>query len=250
MNWGVAFFSLPMSIRTLLTALLTLAAIARGSAQQPVSAVLASSVADSLKAGSGTSYLDNNINGYGKAEILGPDGKTHYAYVLINAGGFGRYLPFYRREDEIRKFGNVPFSIDVDKVQSLKLNGLYQEHIVLKGKRKHILATRLVKGPVELFNFTQVLENMAMPNAGAGMMAGGFGGRTDSRWYLRRQGGELVEVDRIEFIAQMTHYFHDDTEIVVALKQRKLRYQDMVAVVQGYNEYLTHPAAGQPTGDK
>lgn len=189
------------------------------------------------------------LGGYGKAEILGPDGKVHYAYVLIDKGGFGGYLPFYRREEELRKFGNAPFSIDVDKVQSLKINGLYQEHMVLKGKRRHILATRLVNGPVELFNFTQEIESVAMPSAGGGAMMGGFGGRTISRWYLRRQGGALVEVDRIEFIAQMTHYFHDHTEMVVALKKRTLRYEDMVAIVQRYNEYLARPGASL-AGDK
>ena len=237
-----------MNARLLLTTLLSLAAIGCGSAQQPAlvaPAIIATATyaVNYLEAETDTSDLDNNIKGYGKAEIVGPDGKISRVYVLINPGGFSRYMPFYRREDEIQKFGNAPFSIDVDKVQSLSVNGLYQEHMVLKGKRKHILATRLVKGPVELFNLTLTLENMAMPNPVTGVMMGGIGSRTDCRWYLRRQGGEFIEVDRIEFIAQMTHYFHDYTEMVVALKQRKLRYQDMVTVVQGYNEYLTRPAA-------
>ena len=208
------------------------------SQQQAVSTNKASNavplgVTDSLTAKVDANFPDNNIKGYGKAEILGPDGKTHHAYVLINPNGFGGSLPFYRRTEEILKFGNAPFSIDVDKVQLLKVNGLYQEHIILKGKRKHILATRLVKGPVELFGFTQIIESG--PAGTTGFVIGGLGSRTDCRWYLRRQGGELVEVDHIEFIAQMTHYFHDNTELVVALKKRKVRYQDMVAAVQGYN---------------
>lgn len=241
-----------MTSRLLSAILVVLATASQAQAQDAPTAAPATSVPvvapvavvkDSLTAASGTSYLDNNIKGFGKAEILGPDGKTHYAYVLINPNGFGRSLPFYRRESEIRKFGSVPLSIDLDKVQSLKLNGLYQEHIVLKGKRKHILATRLVKGPVELFNYTQVTKNMAMPSAITGEMVGGMGSTTDSRWYLRRQGGEFVAVDRIEFIAQMTHYFHDNRDLVIALKQRKLLYRDMLAVVQGYNEYLTRPVS-------
>lgn len=236
-----------MTARVLFAAFLNLAVAGRAAAQNaaPVAAATAATTpaADSLASPLGTSYLDNNIKGYGKAEILGPDGKTHFAYVLINPDGFGGYLPFYRREEEIRKFGNAPFSIDVDKVQSLKLNGLYQEHMVLKGKRKHILATRLVKGPVELFSYTQI-RDVVMPSSSTGMMVGGFGSRADIQWYLRREGEELVEVDRIEFTAQMTHYFHDYSALVVALKERKMRYKDMVAVVQGYNEYLTRPATG------
>ena len=106
-----------------------------------------------------------------------------------------------------------------------------------------------MNGPVELFNFTQEIESVVMPSAGGGAMMGGFGGRTISRWYLRRQGGALVEVDRIEFIAQMTHYFHDHMEMVVALKKRTLRYEDMVAIVQRYNEYLARPGASL-AGDK
>ena len=39
----------------------------------------------------------------------------------------------------------------------------------------------------------------------------------------------------------MTAYFHDDPELVAALRASKLHYREMVKVVQGYNEYLTRP---------
>ena len=234
-----------------MVALLT---IGQANAQNATSAPAASAPAappvavdDSLAAVIGTSYLDNNIRGYGKAEILGADGKKHYAYVLIEPHGFSGYLPFHRHEEDLRRFGREPFSIDVDKVQSLTLNGLYQEHMVVKGKRKHILATRLVKGPVELFNYTQITQTgMIAPVggvAGAVVMGGmGLGSFPERQWFLRRAGEGLIKVGRVDFVAQMTTYFHDAPELLTALRAGKLRYRDMVQVVQAYNEYRTRPA--------
>ena len=247
-----------MNPRLLLAALVALAAAGPANAQEPAAAASAAAVGvvapapltaeDSLTAAIGTSYLDNNIRGFGKAEILGPDGKTHFVWVPINLMGFSKYLPFHRREEDARRFGRAPLSIDVDKVQSIKLNGLYQEHMVLKGKRKHLIATRVVNGPVELFNYTEVVQSgMAMVPVGgvAGgmvMVGTGLGAYPNRSWYLRREGGELMKVERVEFIAQMTAYFHDDPELVAALRARKVHYREMVKVVPGYNEYLTRPA--------
>ena len=219
----------------------------------PVAVPAPVAVDDSLAAAIGTSYLDNNIRGFGKAEILGPDGKTHFVWIPVNLMGFNKYLPFHRHKEDLDRFGREPFSIDVDKVQSIKLNGLYQEHMVLKGKRKHLIATRVVNGPVELFNYTEMVQTTAMvPIGGAGtaavaaagmaMGATGLGSFPDRHWYLRRTGGELTKVTRSEFIAQMTAYFHDDPELVAALGAGKLHYRDMVTLVQGYNEYVTRPA--------
>ena len=247
-----------MNPRLLLAALVALVAAGPANAQEPAAAASAAAVGvvapapltaeDSLTAAIGTSYLDNNIRGFGKAEILGPDGKTHFVWVPINLMGFSKYLLFHRREEDVRRFGREPFSIDVDKVQSIKLNGLYQEHMVLKGKRKHLIATRVVNGPVELFNYTEVVQSgMAMVPVGgvAGgmvMVGTGLGAYPNRSWYLRREGGELMKVERVEFIAQMTAYFHDDPELVAALRARKVHYREMVKVVQGYNEDLTRPA--------
>ncbi|GAA3982103.1 hypothetical protein GCM10022407_29240 [Hymenobacter antarcticus] len=214
----------------------------------PVAVPAPIAVDDSLTAAIGTSYLDNSIRGFGKAEILGPDGKTHVVWIPINLMGFSKYLPFHRHKEDLDRFGREPFSIDVDKVQSIKLNGLYQEHMILKGKRKHLIATRVVNGPVELFNYTEMVQSGAVMVpvggvAGAMVMGGlGVGAYPNRSWYLRRQGGELLKVERVEFIAQMTAYFHDDPELVAALRARKVHYREMVKVVQGYNEYVTRPA--------
>jgi hypothetical protein len=190
-----------------------------------------------MAAKSPVGFYDNDIKGYGKAEIFGPDGKTHFVYIPLNLNGFAGSLPFFRKEADIKKFGAVPFSIDVDKVLSIKLNGQYYEHMVLNGKRKHILACRLTTGPVELFCYKDERERL-----GKDGIPIGFGSYSTTYWYLRRPGQEMVAVDRVEFIAQTTRYFHEYHDLLVALTKSKLRYRDMLQVVESYNEYLTRPA--------
>ncbi|MBU6123062.1 hypothetical protein [Hymenobacter siberiensis] len=225
-------------------------AVSTASAAPMVTAPLVAD--DSLAAAVGTSYLDKTIRGFGRAETLGPDGKTHFVWIPVNLMGFSKYLPFHRHEEDLKRFGREPFSIDVDKVQSIKVNGLYQEHMVLNGKRKHLIATRLVNGPVELFNYTEMSQPLLAPVAGvagatvmgtAGLSAPGLSGFPDRQWFLRRPGEELVKVGRGDFVAQMTAYFHDDPELLSALNAGQLHYRDMVKIVQGYNEYRTRPAA-------
>lgn len=228
-----------------LGAVLGLAMVGPTHAQQAPTAVAAPVADDSLAAAVGPGYLDKTIRGFGKAEILGPDGKTHVVWIPVNLMGFKNYLPFHRHEEDLARFGREPFSIDVDKVQSIKVNGLYQEHMVIKGKRKHLIATRLVNGSVELFNYTEVVNTAAAMAPAAGMAGGmvmgatGLGGFPDRQWFLRRAGQELVKVERTSFVAQMTAYFQDDPEVVAALTSGQLHYRDMAKLVQGYNEYRT-----------
>lgn len=188
--------------------------------------------------------LGFNQVAFGKAEITGPDGKTHFVWVPIRPTGFNRLLPFYRTEAQAQKFASEPFNIDVDKVQSIKVNGLYQEHMVLKGKRKHLLATRLVNGPVELFNYTEIDQTAPVVGMAGGALGGpGLGSIPNRQWFLRRAGGELVKVERLDFVPQMTAYFQDAPEVVAALARGQLHYRDMVQLVEGYNEFRTRPAA-------
>lgn len=246
-----------MNVRLVLATLVALAAAGQANAQESAAPAAAPATSipapvltnDSLTAAIGTSYLDNSIRGFGKAEIMGPDGKTHFVWIPINLMGFNKYLPFHRHKEDLDRFGREPFSIDIDKVQSIKINGLYQEHMVLKGKRKHLIATRLVNGPVELFNYTEIVNTGAAMTPVAGVAGGmvmgatGVGGFPDRQWFLRRAGQELVKVERMSFAAQMTAYFQDDPEVVAALAAGRLHYRDMVRLVQGYNEFRTRPAA-------
>lgn len=179
--------------------------------------------------------------GFGKAEIMGPDGKAHTAYIPLSTVGFSPLLPFYRHEEEVGRFMHDPLNISVDKVQSIKVNELYLEHMVVKGKRLHVLATRVAEGPVELFNYTQTKQ---IP------LSGPQTGRIDylvypkRHWYLRRQG-ELVEVSRRDFVTQLSAYFQDDPQAVAALASKQVAYRDLLGLVMQYN--ARHPAAGPPS---
>lgn len=189
------------------------------------------------------------IKGFGLASITEPDGKTHRVYVPAGMLGFVGMLPFYRREEEIRAFGQ-PWSISVDKVQTMRLRGVHYEHMVVKGKRKHLLAARVANGPVELFNYTEVtnvLPGGLVGAAVAGAVLAGTGGAgiAERRWYVRR-GTELVQVQRTGFIEQMSAYFQDDPATVTALIQQQVHYPDMLAIVQAYNQHkLGAPGAAR-----
>lgn len=233
----------------LLIIALILAALGRATAQDSTPAAPAPVankivVDDSLSVAIGTSYSDNNIHGFGKAEVLDVDGKKHFVWVPIKPMGFHDYLPFYRNEAEARRFRHATSGINVDKVVSIRINGLYQEHMIVKGKRKHLIATRLVDGPVELFNYT------ATESAGAMTPVGVDGGIPDRQWFLRRAGQDLVKVERLAFVEQMMVYFHDYPQLVAALYNCKLRYRDMVTVVNGYNGYLSRPKPTDSSGSK
>jgi hypothetical protein len=178
------------------------------------------------------------IKGFGLADITEPNGQTHHVYVPAGHPGFVGMLPFYRHETEIRSLGQ-PWSISVDKVHKMRLHGVYYEHMVVQGKRKHLLAARVAHGPVELFNYTEVTQVLPLGVAsalvaGAILASTGGEGLAERRWYLRR-GTELVQVKRDDFAAQMSAYFKDDPATVTALLSRQVHYPDMLAIVQGYN---------------
>jgi|GEM_PF-2227164 len=181
------------------------------------------------------------IKGFGLAHITEPDGQTHRVYVPAGLIGFAGMLPFYRREEEIRAFGQ-PWSISVDKVHTMRLHGVHYEHMVIKGKRKHLLAARVANGPVELFNYTEVTQVLPGPGglvgaavAGAVLAGTGGAGIAERRWYVRR-GGELLQVQRTGFVEQMSAFFQDDPATVAALAQQQLHYPDMLALVRAYNQ--------------
>lgn len=179
------------------------------------------------------------IKGFALAYITEPNGQTHRVYVPAGQPGFVGMLPFYRRAEDVQRLGQ-PWSISVDKVQHMRLYGVYYEHMVVQGKRKHLLAARVATGPVELFNYTEVTQVMPASIIGAlvaGAILAGTGGEglADRQWYVRRHG-ELRKVPRQEFAAQMSEYFQDDPLTVAALLQQQVHYPDMLAIVRQYNQ--------------
>ena len=169
--------------------------------------------------------------GFGQAELTTVGGEKSIVYILLSSLGFGQVVPIFHQEADIDKPGAQPLLISVDDIQMIYAvaTGQYLEHMVIKGKRRHQLAIRVVDGPVELFSYTQVVQT---PSGPAGFQAGPGG----SAWYIRRQG-ELVEVLYGSFTKQMVAYFHDDPVIVEALANKKMRYNDMRMLVQTYNQH-------------
>ncbi|MBF9236933.1 hypothetical protein I2I05_05950 [Hymenobacter sp. BT683] len=197
-------------------------------------------------AGPGAEATDENLTfnqtfGFGEAVVLTPEGKTHTIYIPLSGLGFGNLLPYYKREEDITNFGAQPLFISVDKVQAItcKTTGLYLEHMVLKGKRQHVLGARVEEGPVELFNYTQTKH---IP-AGSSPIQTTYIVYPKRHWYLRRQG-ELVEVSRGGFVEQLSAFFQDDPVVVAALAAKTLGYRDMRALVRMYNEHQTPAPSG------
>jgi hypothetical protein len=208
---------------------LQLPARAQASAEPGPDTEVTTEVTDSLRV----------IKGFAQAKITELTGKTHVVYVPVGHLGFVGTLPFYRHEEDIRPLGQ-PWSISVDKVQSMRLGDTCYEHMVVRGKRKHLLAARVAHGPVELFNYTEITQVIPGGLVGAvvagAVLAGTAGeGIAERRWYLRR-GGELVQVQRSNFAEQMSEYFKDDAETVAALAAQQLHYPDMLTLVQAYNQ--------------
>ena len=222
-------------VRFLLIGALSVAGSLTAKAQAPADA----SEADSLGIASEPDSL-RLVKGFGLARITEPGGKTHQVYVPVGHIGFVGMLPFYRREEEVRAFGQ-PWSISVDKVQTMRLRGVHYEHIVLNGKRKHLLAARVANGPVELFNYTEATQIVAgglvaAAVTGAILASTGGEGIVDRRWYVRR-GTELVQVLRTGFVEQMSTFFHDDPATATNIINKQVHYPDMLAIVRAYNQH-------------
>jgi hypothetical protein len=181
--------------------------------------------ADSLLVEIGNHYLGNRIKSYGKADIVDANGKKFVMFVPVKVDGISRILSFYRTEEELRKFGRQAAAISVDKVHSITVNGLYQEHMVVDGSPTHLLATRVVNGSIELF-YARLESSAMVPSSMPGMGPAMAMGMSRNSWYLRRQGGELQEVPFSGFKDYITDYFKDYPELAAAYKVKgdKLRY--------------------------
>jgi hypothetical protein len=206
---------------------------------------------DSLLVEVGSHYLDGLIKGYGKAEIVDSNGKKFVMFVPVKIDGIFSLLSFCRTEEDLRKFGRPAAIIGVDKVHSITVNGLYQEHMVLAGKRAHLLATRVVDGPVELF-YAKIqgnnTNNTMAPSGMPGVVPTIAIGLEGKFWYLRRQGGEIQKVPSLGFKDYITNYFNDYPELAASFtgKGDKLRYDDMVSAVRAYNRHQFRAIATPP----
>ena len=221
--------------------LLLLAALSIGCVGSAAGQVLS---VDSLLVEIGNRHLENLNEGYGQAEVIDTKGEKSTMLVPVRLEGFDRSFPYFRTREDLEKFGKMASHLKVDKVRSLTVNGLYQEHIFVDGEPTSVLATRVVSGPCELF-YAVLESNVTSSN---GMVMGGMG---KTVWYVRRQHEEPEKVAYSGFKTFAAEYFYDCPDLVAAVtgKGGKLRYRDMVQITRIYNRYKLRLAA-KGTGGK
>ncbi|MBC6700393.1 hypothetical protein [Hymenobacter sp. BT190] len=174
---------------------------------------------------------------YAPGEVVTPDGKLVKAYFPISVNGFEKTISYYYSHPEVRPFPK-PHFISVDKIHSMTVRGQYSETLSMNGKSLHLLAARLVQGPVELFNFAEAKSvPLPIPIPGAALVPIVGIPYTKNHWYLRRNG-ELVEVKRGKFEEQISAYLSAQPTLAtkVRAKEDGYRYQDMVRIISEYNQ--------------
>lgn len=187
-----------------------------------------------------TDQLASAVYGFGKATVLAVTGKTYQVYVPLTRYGFSHELPVFQQESDMRRLDAQPQALAVDRVQSVQTEVSYLEHMVLNGKRQHVLALRTANGPVELFSYTETKRiHMAARGVGLEQSTGYVPNPARQHWYLRRQG-VLTEVQQHNFTQQLATYFKDDPATVASLTSGATLYQTLTPLVEAYNQ--RHPA--------
>lgn len=202
--------------------------------------VLAARPAHAQLAPTAADQLASAVYGFGKATVLAVTGKTYQVYVPLTRYGFSRELPVFQQESDLRRLDAQPQALAVDRVQSVQTEVSYLEHMVLNGKRLHVLALRTANGPVELFSYTETKRiHMAARGVGLEQNTGYVPNPARQHWYLRRQG-VLTEVQPATFGPQLAAYFQDDPATVASLTSGATLYQTLTPLVEAYNQ--RHPA--------
>ncbi|GAA3944904.1 hypothetical protein [Hymenobacter algoricola] len=174
-------------------------------------------------------------------EVLTPEGRLVKGYFPGSVNGFEKTISFYLTHPEVRPFPK-PKYISVDKIRSMTVHGFYFETLQQKGKSLHVLACRLVDGPVQLFNYAEEKGiPVPLPIIGFGLIPLASIPYTKNHWYLKRND-ELTVIDRSRFVFEVSTYFADYPALAQKIKQKgkDYQYQDMVRIVTEYNR---RPAA-------
>ena len=191
-------------------------------------------------AASSAEALASAVYGFGPATMLAVTGRTYQVYVPLNRYGFSHELPVFQQESAMRRLDAQPQAMAVDRVQSVQTSVSYLEHMVVGGKRLHVLALRTAYGPVELFSYTETKRiHMAARGVAFEQNTGYVPYPQKQHWYLRRQG-VLTEVRRENFAQQLATYFQDDPATVASLTDGTTVYQSLTPLVEAYNQ--RHPA--------
>ncbi|GAA4002872.1 hypothetical protein GCM10022408_12940 [Hymenobacter fastidiosus] len=176
---------------------------------------------------------------YAPGEVVTPTGQRVKAYFPNSVNGFEKTIAFYYSHPEVRPFPPAKL-ISVDKIHTMTVRGNHFETLTRNGKSLHVLAARLVDGPVELFNFAEEKGvPIPIPIPGAMLLPIASIPYTKNHWYLRRNG-ELTEVKRGQFVEQLRGYLQDQPALVEKVQQHTKYYQypDMVHIITEYNQHV------------
>jgi hypothetical protein len=174
--------------------------------------------------------------------VVTPEGRVVKGYFPGSINGFEKTISFYLTHPEVRPFPQ-PKYISVDKIRSMTVRGFYFETLQKNGKSLHVLACRLVDGPVQLFNYAEEKGiPIPLPVVGFGLIPLASIPYTNNHWYLKRNG-ELTVIDRNRFVFEASSYFADYPALAqkIKAKDKDYQYQDMVRIVTEYNQ---RPASG------
>jgi hypothetical protein len=215
----------------------------------PVLLLLSMSVASQAQQAPTSSPVDSTETSrrsdYAPGEVVTPEGKTVKAYFPHSINGFEKNISYYNAHPEVRPFPK-PHYISVDKIKSMTVRGQYSETLSIHGKSLHLLAARLVDGPVELFNFAEAKSvPLPVPIPGAMLIPVVGIPYTKNHWYLRR-AGVVTEVKRGKFEEQISEYLTAQPDLAAKVKgkAKDYQYQDMVRIVSEYNQQATGPTSG------
>ncbi|MBO0360397.1 hypothetical protein J0X19_20720 [Hymenobacter sp. BT186] len=132
-------------------------------------------------------------------------------------------------------------ALSVERLKGMSVNGHHYEALYLKGKPLGLLAENLVAaGPVELFGYAKTKNDMLVPiPLPVGALIVSTGTHDKYYWYVRTQGGPLLEVPRgdNEFAKVMSAYFGANTALSarIQLKEKGARFNDMVELANTFN---------------
>jgi hypothetical protein len=171
--------------------------------------------------------------------------RKHTWHPCIITWNTGQLTPVYMRQPIIQKSGKWKYltkgrrnysrkTVRATDIRSIDFaQSRYQVIENAKGNRWRLFL-EAVTGEVTLYLYTEQNKiPIPVPSLG-GLVSIGIPYQ-NTLFYLRRNG-ELLEVEKTTFMAQMQTYFQDDSVIVARITDKTYRYRDMVSLVTAYND--------------
>ena len=169
-------------------------------------------------------------------ELTKADGTKLTAYLPCTRMGYERILDYFETPP-----GQKPHAerhtLPMKQVYTMRVHGQYYENLGDNGKPADVMALRVLAGPTDVFTYAQP-KMLPVPIPGATVLL--VNAYTNNHWYLRRSG-EVTELRRGKFAEQLSAYIADYPELArrVASGEANYGYQNTLAIMNEYNEYLT-----------